>query len=86
MLTRLPSKRATGEILMEAIFSKRGFPAGSVVKNLPVNVKDTGWVPGREDPLKKGMAIHSNFRLPGKSQGQRSLVHYSPWDFKELDN
>ena len=23
--------------------------------------------------------------LPGKSQGQRSLAGYSPWDLKELD-
>ena len=23
--------------------------------------------------------------LPGKSHGQRSLVHYSPWDHKESD-
>ena len=30
-----------------------------------------------EDPLEKGMAIHSSF-LPGKSHGQRSLVGYSP--------
>ena len=73
---------------MEAICSKRGFPAGSVVKNPPANVEDISSVPGREDPLKKGMAIHSNMttHLPWKSQGQRSLVDYSTWDFKELDN
>ena len=31
---------------------------------------------GREDPLEKGMAIHSSIH------GQRSLVGYSLWDHK----
>ena len=63
-------KGPQGENLMEAICSKRGFPAGSVVKNPPANAEDTGSVPGREDPLRKGMATHSNMttHLPGKSQ------------------
>ena len=39
---------------------------------------------GQEDPMEKGMATHSVF-LPGKLHGQRSLVGYSPWDYKELD-
>ena len=42
------------------------------------------WSPGREDPLEKEMATTLVF-LPGKSQGQRSLVGYSPWGLKELD-
>ena len=32
---------------------------------------------GREDPLEKEMAMHSNI-LTGKSHGQRRLVGYSP--------
>ena len=43
-------------------------------------VRSLGW----EDPLEKEMAIHSH-TIPGKSQGQRSLVDYSPWGCKELD-
>ena len=43
-------------------------------------VQSLGW----EDPLEKEMAIHSH-TIPGKSQGQRSLVDYSPWGCKELD-
>ena len=39
---------------------------------------------GQEDPLGKEMATHSSI-LPGKIQGQRSLVVYSPWDCKESD-
>ena len=43
-------------------------------------VQSLGW----EDPLEKGMAPHSAF-LPGKYQGQRSLVGCNPWGCKESD-
>ena len=36
---------------------------------------------GWEDPLEKETATHPSIP-PGKSQGQRSLVAYSPWDPK----
>ena len=36
------------------------FLGGSVVKNMPANARDTGLVPGQEDSLEKGMAIHSS--------------------------
>ena len=39
---------------------------------------------GREDPLEKEMATHSNI-LPGEFHGQRSQADYSPWYRKELD-
>ena len=42
------------------------------------------WSLGWEDPLEKEMATHST-QLPGESHGQRSLVGYSPGDWKELD-
>ena len=38
---------------------------------------------GQEDPLEKEMAT-TPVLLPGKSQGQRNLVGYSPWGQKEL--
>ena len=63
------------------------FPAGTVVKNPPAKAEmsETG-VPslGWEDPLEKGMAIHSVF-LPGEICGQRSMVGYSAWSCKESD-
>ena len=37
-----------------------------------------------EYPLEKEMATYSSI-LAGKSHGQRSLVGYSPWGFKESD-
>ena len=39
---------------------------------------------GQEDTLEKVMTLNPVF-LPGGSQGQKSLVGYSPWGCKELD-
>ena len=63
----------------------RGFPGGSVVNNLPDNVRDTGPIPGSErspgerngNPLQ-----HSSLKNPNE---QRSLGGYSPWGHKESD-
>ena len=55
-----------------------------MVKSLPAmqktRVRSLGW----EDPLEKGWQPTPVF-LPGESHGQRSLVGYSPWGFKEPD-
>ena len=42
---------------------------------------------GQEDPLEKEMTTpeyskNTPIFLPGKSQGQKSLVGYGPWDRK----
>ena len=42
-------------------------------------VPSLGW----EDPLEKGMAIHSS--ILAELHGQRSLAVYSPWGHKESD-
>ena len=51
-----------------------------LVKNLPAMqetpVRSLGW----EDPLEKGMGIHSS-----TFAWRRSLVGYSPWSHKESD-
>ena len=63
-----------------------GFPCGSVVKNPPANAGDAGdmgldsWV--RRIPWRRKWQPTPVF-LPGKSQGQRSLVGYSPQGCKE---
>ena len=44
-------------------------------------VRFLGW----EDPLEKEMATHSSI-IAGRSHGQRNLVGYSPWGFKESNN
>ena len=45
----------------------RGFPDGSVVKNLPATQKTLVWSLGQEDPLEEEMATHSSipaWRIP----------------------
>ena len=54
-----------------------------MVKHLPFNAGDVGSL-GWEDPLEEGMAPTPVF-LPGEPHGQRSLVGYSPWGYKEPD-
>ena len=39
-----------------------------------------GSILGQENPLEEEMATF----LPGKSQGQRNLVGYNPWDLKTV--
>ena len=55
-----------------------------MVKNLPA--MQVNWVQslGQEDPLEKEMATNSSI-LAWESQGQKSLVGYSPGDLKESD-
>ena len=49
-----------------------------------VIIDDYLFLPFFKEPfyLEKEMATHSSI---GESQGQRSLVGYSPWGYKELD-
>ena len=50
-----------------------------VVKNLPVNAGDAGWIPVvGKIPWRQKWQLIPVF-LPGKFHGQRSLVGYSPW-------
>ena len=61
------------------IYLVRGFPGGSVVKNLPaLQEPQEMWVQslGQEDPLEEGMAKPSPVFLPRESHGQRKLAGY----------
>ena len=45
----------------------RGFPSGPDSYESACNAGDVGSIPGREDPLEKGMAAHTNilaWRIP----------------------
>ena len=55
-----------------------------MVQNLPAVQKNQVQSLRREDPLEKGMAIHSSI-LAWRIHGQRSLAGCSPWGHKELD-
>ena len=56
-----------------------GLPVDSVVKNLPANSGMQIQSLGLEDPLRSKWQPTPLF-LPRKSQGQRKLEGYSPWD------
>ena len=63
------------------VWKEWGFRGGTVVKNSPANTGDTG-VMGSIPGLGRSPGIGDGnplpVFLPGKSQGQRSLVGYSP--------
>ena len=67
------------------ITSPKGFPGGSVVKNLTAKQETWAQSLGGDDPLEKGMATHSSI-LGGKIPWteERSLVGYSPWGCKRF--
>ena len=55
-----------------------------MVKNLSAMQETRFRFLGREDPLEKGMATHSDI-LPGEFHEQKILAGYSPWSCKEWD-
>ena len=54
------------------------------VKNLPAIQETQVWSLGREDPLEKGMAIHSSI-LAWRISWIEEPAGYSPWGCKESD-
>ena len=61
----------------------KGFPGGSVAKNLPASVGDMSSSLQFGRSPEKEMAIHSNI-LAWDIHGQRSLVDYSSWGRKRV--
>ena len=55
-----------------------------MVKNLPTMQESQFQSLGLEDPLEKGMAIHSSI-LAWRTPWTGSMAGYSPWGCKELD-
>ena len=63
----------------------KGFPGGSVVKNLPANAEaagDVDIIPGSGSPWRRKWQPTPVFLL-GKSHGQRSLAGNGSWCCKE---
>ena len=58
--------------------------AGAVVKNLPANSGDAGWIPGSGKIPWRRKWHPSPVFLPGESRRQRRLVGYSPWGRKRV--
>ena len=73
--TALGSVRARGDEPDSMYFMHcRGFPGGSVVKNLPAMQETQVLYLGQEDPLKAGMATHSSilaWRIPSIEESGR---------------
>ena len=67
------------------LISSRGSRGGSAVKNPPANAVDMASIPGSGRSPGEGKWQPIPVFLPSKSQGQRSLVGYSPWSCKESD-
>ena len=60
-------------------------PLGAqMIKNLLAIWEDLGFIPGLGSSLEREW-LPTPVSLPGESQGQRSLVGYSPWRHKEWD-
>ena len=47
-------------VTWQSLWVKKGFPGGSVVKNLPEMQEIRVRFPGQEDPMEDGMATHSS--------------------------
>ena len=61
----------------------KGFPGGSVVKNLPANEGDVGSILSRKILWRRKWQP-APVLMPGKSHGQRSVAGYSRWSHKKI--
>ena len=68
---------------MQSLSIVKGFPGGSVVKNLPAKQETQVRSLGQEDPLEKEKATPSSI-LAGQFCGQRNVADYSPWGRKRV--
>ena len=62
----------------------RGFPDGSIIRNLPASAGDVGLMPKLGRFPGEGNGNPLQFLL-GESHRPTSLVGYSPWGHKESD-
>ena len=66
----------------------KGFPGGSVVKNLPANaadISDKGLIPGLGRYPGEGHGNPLQYSCLENPHGQRSLEGYSAWGCKQSD-
>ena len=67
---------------MEMLLVIWDFSDGLEVKNRPAKAGDAGLIPGLGTSPGEGNGNPLQYSCTGKSQGQRSLVGYSPWGHK----
>ena len=70
-------------ILLSVMFIS-GFPHGSVVKNLPANSGDTGWIPGSGRSAGEGYSNPFPHCCLENPTDRRNWEDYSPWCTKSL--
>ena len=73
-----PSKRVSNIIYKDYILETKGFPGGSLVKNLPANTGKVGLIPGSGRFLGEENGNLLQYSCLGNPMYQRSLVGYSP--------
>ena len=62
-----------------------GFPGGSARTESTCNEEDRGSIPGLGISPGDRERLPTPVLLPGAFHGQKSLVGYSPWGYKESD-
>ena len=70
---------------MDLAWFTRASRVASVVKNLPANAGDMGFIPGWGRSPGGGNGNPLQHSMLAKSHGPRSLVGYSLWGCKESD-
>ena len=60
-------------------------PVGSDGKESACNVQDPGWIPGSGISPGEGNGNPLQYYCLENPHGQRCLVGYSPWSYKESD-
>ena len=69
-----PRSRTESDTTERLTLHGMGFPGDSDGKESACNAGDLGWIPGSEDPLKKGAAIHSSilaWKIPRTEEHDR---------------
>ena len=67
------------------LIKTRGFPGGSLVKNLPANAGDLGSIPGLRRCPGEGNSNPLQYSCLGNPMDRGSLAGYSPWGHKEYN-
>ena len=81
-------KECPGEKSLEILYYSKGFSGGTVVKNLPASVEDTGdmdSIPGSGRYPGGGNASTRQYSCLENSTDKRSLAGYSPLGSNESD-
>ena len=84
ILNFLASRTVRDKFLFTSHLAYKGFPGGSVVKNLLANAGDWSLISGSGRFPGEGNGNPTPISLPGKSHGQKSLEGYSSWGLKRV--